>query len=93
MLQALGRRCQREYGRLPFFSEVKGRDDDDEKAAARISAVRTHIPSLSSWQRAAALLLSLSHRVYPTVASILLRFLIPGTLSPVLSGVVAQQPR
>lgn len=55
-----GPRCQREYGRLPYFSELKGNAGDDEEAAAAcISAVRTHIPSLSGWQGAAALLLSL----------------------------------
>lgn len=85
----VGRRCQREYGRLPYFSELKGSAGDDEEAAACISAVRTHIPSLSGWQGAAALLLSLWCRVYPAVASILLRFFIPSTLSAVHSRVVA----
>lgn len=85
----VGRRCQREYGRLPYFSELKGSAGDDEEAAACISAVRTHIPSLSGWQGAAALLLSLRCRVYPAVASILLRFFIPSTLSAVHSRVVA----
>lgn len=68
-------------------SEVQGRaaDDDDGDEEACISAVRSHIPSLRSWQGAAALLLSLPCGVYLTAASILLRFFIPGTLSPVLS--------
>lgn len=87
---AVGRQCQCEYGSLPFFWG-KGQKwwwwwwGGGGGGVHFCGALAHSIPSLSSWQRAPALLLSLLCRIYQIVASILLRCFIPCTFSCVLN--------
>ena len=70
-----------------------GGDDDDEVVVVEeeeetcifCTALAHSVPSLSSWQRAPALLLSLPCRIYQIVAAILPRYFIPRTFSCVFS--------
>lgn len=87
---AVGRQCQCEYGSLPFFWGKGQRwwwwwDGGGGGGVHFCGALAHSIPSLSSWQRAPALLLSLLCRIYQIVASILLRCFIPCTFSCVLN--------